>query len=185
MIYKYDKDTKQLKRQNIISRNNYLTLQESIKKNMQARISSDNIYFGKDTVFYFPDKTENKTNLSKFTEQLILVIPEKSCNVCYDEIYEALKYATDSLKLTINLFTSKHRYRETKNMMAEFKILGDLYYFPSDFLTTQISIEFAPYFIYIDQQKQGKNIFIPFTQFPSLTYYYLQAIHKRYFLNPD
>lgn len=181
MIYKYNKDIKRLQKQNTISRNNYLTLQQSIKKTMQARILSDNISFGSDTVFHFYDQTENKASLSNFTEQLILVIPEKSCNICYDKVYEAIKYATDSLGFNINLPTSRHRYRETKNMLAEFKIPAHLYYFPSECFPKRIPIEFSPYFMYIDQQNQGKSIFIPLTQYSSLTRYYLQAIHQRYF----
>lgn len=64
-------------------------------------------------------------------------------------------------------------------MMAQFEIPGHLYYFSTDFPTKQHAIEFSPYFVYIDQKKEGKEIFIPFTQYHSLTRYYLQAIKKK------
>lgn len=157
IIYKYTKETHQLQRQNKICQTNYNTLLETIKKTTLARISSEDLYLEKNQVAYFNNKSYHTAESGKFTKQLILIIPEKSCNICYDEVYGYVKYAHDSLNIKVNIFTSKSRYRETKNMMAQFEIPGHLYYFSTDFPTKQHAIEFSSYFVYIDQKKKEKK----------------------------
>lgn len=161
MIYKYHKETLKLQKQNKIHQINYKTLLETIKKTTLASILFEDIYFENNQLTYFNNTSYNTATLGQFTKQLILVIPEQSCNICYDEVYEYVKYANDSLNIKVNIFTSKHRYREIKNMLTQFEIPIYLYYFSDDFPKKQHAIEFSPYFVYIDQKKRSKRNIYP------------------------
>ena len=45
----------------------------------------------------------------------MLFVPKQSCNVCYDEIYDALLYARDSLNYDIVTITEKEKICMERN----------------------------------------------------------------------
>jgi hypothetical protein len=120
-----------------------------------------------------------------FANKILLVIPELSCNACYDDVYDFIHYANDSLHITIPIFTVKNRCREIKNIMSDYSLQTDLYYIESShfFEGNKDEIEFAPYFLFLDQRKICHHIFIPQPNHPYLTKTYLTNMKYRYVLD--
>lgn len=161
-------------------RDNNKTLRMSINRVLSAKVKYDNLAINTDTlsngVYY--DKLKNDLT-SKFGE-LFLVIPEKSCNVCYDEVYDMIQYSKDSLGLSIGVMVSVNKYREVKNIFTDLQINAEIYHF-KDKKFNNIEIESAPFFLYIDKEGIIRQIFIPLTTHTALTKIYLQKIYERYF----
>lgn len=161
-------------------RDNNKTLRMSINRVLSAKVKYDNLAVNTDTlsneVYY--DKLRNDLT-SKFGE-ILLVIPEKSCNVCYDEVYDMIQYSKDSLGISISVMVSVNKYREVKNIFTDLQINTDIYHF-KDKSFNNIKIESAPFFLYIDKEGIIRQIFIPLTTHTALTKIYLQKIYERYF----
>ena len=91
-------------------------------------------------------------------------------NVCYDEIYDALKIAKDSLSLDCLIITEKEKYNEVRNIIMDLGINNkNTSYLVDTTFWNSIDIAYAPFLSYIDDNLKCTHSFVPFPNHPPLS----------------
>lgn len=181
MFYKAIKILEKYKIAYKINESNFNTFKKSINESLSKIILLDHLKILPEYCYVYNKKNTDSISTNCFANKILLIIPELSCNSCYDDVYYFLHYASDSLGINIPILTTKTRYREIKNILSDYSLKSDLYYIKLNyFLKSKDEIEFAPYFIYVDHDKTCYHMFIPLTNHPDLTKTYLINIKQRY-----
>lgn len=103
-------------------------------------------------------------------------------NVCYDEIYDALKFAKDSLSLDCLIITEKEKYNEVRNIIMDLGINNkNTSYLVDTTFWNSIDIAYAPFLSYIDDNLKCTHSFVPFPNHPQYSYHYLDILKSKYF----
>jgi hypothetical protein len=131
--------------------------------------------------FLLNSNSKDSIFIDNLIHRVLLVIPEKSCDVCYDEVFNVIEFSGKELHMPIDIVTTISRYREVKNILADLQIKTNLYYSPSSITFEGINIEFAPFFMFIDNNYVCRNLFIPITNHTELTEMYIKTTKERYF----
>ena len=156
---------------------NQNTLQMMLHRNMKAILKSNSSPIKKEAYLYQLTKSsKDSIKLVKIRERVVLFVPAQSCNVCYDEIYDALLYARDSLNYDIPIITGKEKYNEVRNMIRDLGFSTGVYYLTDNEYWDNISIKYAPFLAIIDSNQQISNCFIPLPNYPMYSYEYLTTI---------
>lgn len=132
--------------------------------------------------YRYGKRVTDSIQVQLLANKLLLIIPEKSCNSCYDEVYGFIRYAQDSLGINIVSLTVKSRYREMINVLADFAVEKNLYYVSNQFLEGREDIEYAPYFVFVDQKLICRQLFIPQANHSYLTKTYLKSMKQKFSL---
>lgn len=103
VIYSQEKEQEKLFQKYTLQKVNNSTFHEMLFRNQKAVISSDYVSISPTSLMFNYDKGRKEDYWAGdiLRERIILFVPEKACNVCYDEIYEILQYAQDSLMLIL------------------------------------------------------------------------------------
>jgi hypothetical protein len=163
-----------------LQKSNYNTLQSAVMNKLTVEILYDN-YPLNENVFLLNSNSKDSIFIDNLIHRVLLVIPEKSCDVCYDEVFNVIEFSEKELHMPIDIVTTITRYREVKNILADLQIKTNLYYSPSSITFEGINIEFAPFFMFIDNNYVCRNLFIPMTNHTELTEIYINTTKKRYF----
>jgi hypothetical protein len=160
---------------------NFTTFQSEIDESLSKTTLSDHRIIAPDYCYKYGKPNVDSISTQYLTYKILLIIPELSCNSCYDDVYDFIQYATDFLNINISILTTRNRYREITNILSDYSLQTDLYYIKTDhFLEDNDTIEFAPYFIFMDQHKICYHLFIPQPNHPYLTKTYLTNMCRRY-----
>jgi hypothetical protein len=175
------KVSEKYKRMYQIKELNFNTFQNSINESLSKTILTDHRIMVPEYCYKYGKQNTDSINVQYLVNKILLIIPELSCNTCYDDVYDFIRYANDSLDMKISILTSKNRYREITGILSDYSLQTDLYYIKtSHFIGDKDEIEFAPYFIFMDQHKSCYHLFIPQPNHPYLTKTYLTNISLRY-----
>ncbi|WP_296122944.1 hypothetical protein [uncultured Bacteroides sp.] len=117
--------------------------------------------------------------IQKIENQVVLFVPKQSCNVCYDEIYDALLYARDSLNYDIVTITEKEKYNEVKNLISDLGFQSAIYYLAENTFWDSIKIQYAPFFGFVENSSICNHCFVPLVNYPEYSYLYLQTMQKK------
>lgn len=177
----YDKDRGYLKQQKISERN-YATLQKSIRETTAFTVLSDcKSLSPKDSLIHITENEKIFFSWDDLHKKIFLIIPERSCNTCYDEVFESINYAKDSLQLEVEALTTSNTYKEVINTFKDFHLSIKLYYSYNSHLFSDVKLSNTPYFININDMK-FQNLFIPIKNQSHLTRSYLVAMNERFFM---
>jgi hypothetical protein len=164
-----------------ITESNFNTFENAINESWSKIILSDHSTLVPEYCYTYNQREIDSLNTQYFTNKILLIIPELSCNTCYDDVYDILHYAEDSLGISIPILTAKNRYREIINILLDYSLRTDLYYVRTDwFFSENDEIEYAPYFVFMNQYKICYHFFIPQPNHPHITKRYLTNIKQRY-----
>lgn len=160
------------------------TFHEVLARNMKSIINTDGtIMNGKNLLLKIYHTKQDSLPVKFLANKLSLFVPAKSCNVCYDEIYDALKYAQDSLDLDYAIITEKSKYNEVRNIVMDLgiSVKENTYYLVDSVFWNSISIAYAPFLSYIDGDLRCCHSFVPFPNHSQYSYHYLRLLWNRYF----
>lgn len=181
LLYHKVKECKYLDQTVSVQKSNYETLKKIISRNMKAVIYSDNIQLDKGASLYmYRNNKKDSVSIRCLKHKNILFVPRQSCNVCYDEVYDALLYAKDSLNYDVITVTEKEKYNEVRSILYDMGFNVDVYYSDSPIFLQSLSIEYAPFFSYVDERLKCCHSFIPLPNYPEYSYLYLKAICEKY-----
>lgn len=157
---------------------------EVLNRNMECVMKTDGTVISEGKYLYkIYNMKQDSLPVSSLSNSLSLFVPEKSCNVCYDEVYDALKYAQDSLSLECLIITGKGKYNEVRNIIKDLgiSIKENTYYLEDSVFWNDISIVYAPFLSYIDGNLKCTHSFIPFPNHPQYSYAHLKLLWGKYF----
>jgi len=160
------------------------TFHEVLARNMKSIINTDGIMIdGRNLLRKIYHTKQDSLPVRLLANKLSLFVPAKSCNVCYDEIYDALKYAQDSLNMECFIITEKGKYNEVRNIIMDLgiSVKEDTYYLVDSTFWNGISIAYAPFLSYIDENLKCCHSFVPFPNHSQYSYHYLRLLWSRYF----
>jgi hypothetical protein len=181
MCFKATKLLEKNKISNQIINSNFKIFQDVINESLSKTILADQRMFFPEHFYKYGIQKIDSINVESFINKIILVIPELSCNTCYDDVYEFIRYAKDSLSIDIPILTTKNRYREIVNILSDNLIQTDLYYTNENhFFEDNDNIEFSPYFVFMNQYGICNHLFIPQANHLYLTETYLISMKQRY-----
>lgn len=181
-LYYQRKENQVIYTKSLILKSNYETFQKVVLRNQKANMFSDYVFISSNSKI----GRFNKNKIEKMTcdflrNKLILFVPEKSCNVCYDEVYDALQYATDSIKTEIVIVTGEGKYNETRNIINDLGIAFSVYSLDDDIFWDSIDITYAPFLSYVDDNLCCRHCFVPYPNHPKYSFEYFNNIIQRYF----
>lgn len=170
-----------LYRENAVGNANFRTLRKILSRNLKATVLSDYAVINTgDCLYFFSANAIDSTSICQLKNRSVLFVPKQSCNVCYDEVYDALLYARDSLNSEIITVTEKEKYNEVRNMIYDLGFVSKVYYLKDDVFWKSMKIEFAPFWGYIDDDLRCRHCFIPIVNNEGISYDYLKTLFKRY-----
>ena len=168
----------------LLQKINNETFHGVLERNMTSVINTDGVAVSGDRYIYrIYNQKKDSLLMDQLVNSLILFVPQKSCNVCYDEIYDALKYAHDSLNIKYSIITEKGKYNEVRNVIMDLGInmRECTYYLEDSMFWNKISVIYAPFLSYLDDALTCRHSFIPFPNHSKYSYHYLNLLWKRYF----
>lgn len=174
------KECQELQQKVLVLEANSKTLHKVLRRNMTAALHSAGFHL-KDYTFLYQYKGEQKKEIpiQKVRNQVVLFVPKQSCNVCYDEIYDALLYARDSLNYDIATITEKEKYNEVRNQISDLGFQSEVYYLEEDTCWNSIKIQYAPFLGFVDDCLVCNHCFVPLVNYPEYSYLYLQAMKSK------
>lgn len=184
MLTKHTEENRLWREKYALQEINNNTFHEVLNRNMKSVINTDGIMMnGKTHLRKIYHNKRDSFPVALLTNKLSLFVPAKSCNVCYDEIYDALKYAQDSLGLEYSIITEKDKYNEVRNIVMDLgiSIKENTYYLEDSIFWNSISVAYAPFLSYIDENLKCCHSFVPFPNHPQYSYHYLKLLWNRYF----
>lgn len=185
-LYNQRKEKQVIYTKNLILKANYETFQKVVSRNQEANLFSDYVTIRSNSrIGKFNKNKIEKTTCDFLRNKIILFVPEKSCNVCYDEVYDALQYAIDSIKTEIVIVTGEGKYNETRNIIKDLGISSSVYSLDDDIFWDSIDIVYAPFLSYVDDNLRCRHCFVPYPNHPKYSFEYLNNIIQRYFSFKD
>lgn len=185
LLYRKTKECQVLEQKNSIQMANSTTLHKVLSRNMKATMYFDCTQLNDDIFLYkYSNGKTDSIPIGNIKNQNVLFVPKQCCNVCYDEVYDALLYAKDSLNIEIIAITEKEKYNEVRNIIHDLGFKLNVYYINSFSFWKSTSIEYAPFFSYIDKYLRCNHCFIPLVNYPEYSYLYLRNISKKYWNKP-
>lgn len=156
------------------------TLHKVLRRNMTAILRSNGFQL-RDCASLYTNRVGQKTEvpIQEVENQIVLFVPKQSCNVCYDEIYDALLYAKDSLDYDIVTITEKEKYNEVKNQISDLGFQSEVYYLVEDAFWNSIKIQYAPFLGLVDNHLICNYCFVPLVNYPEYSYLYLQTLQEK------
>lgn len=180
-LYCKNKECHKLKQYISVQEANNITLHDVLSRNLKATIYSDEAQLDRNTYLYkISQGKKDSIPLFELMSHIILFVPKQSCNVCYDEVYDALIYAEDTLNYDIITITEKEKYNEVRNIIRDLGFQLDVYYLNDTLFWTSLSIEYAPFFGRINQSFKCCHCFVPIVNYPQYSYLYLKNITEKY-----
>lgn len=181
-LYNQRKEKKTLYTKNLILKANYETFQKVVSRNQEAILFSDYVSIDSNSrIGRYIDNKIKKYSCELLKNKIALFVPEKACNVCYDEVYDALQYANDSVKVDVVIITGESKYNETRNIINDLGISSQVYSLDDDIFWNSMDIVYAPFFSFVDNNLQCRHCFVPYPNHPRYSYEYLKHIIQRYF----
>lgn len=181
-LYYQRKENQVIYTKSLILKSNYETFQKVVSRNQKANMFSDYVLISSNSkICVFNKNKIEKMTCDFLRNKLILFVPEKTCNVCYDEVYEALQYATDSIKTEIAIVTGEGKYNETRNIIDDLGIAFPVYSLDDDIFWNSIGIIYAPFLSYVDDNLRCRHCFVPYPNHSKYSFEYLNNIIQRYF----
>lgn len=177
------KENSQLNETQQVLKSNYQTFQKMSMEHLRVNLLSDYQTIGRNMLYGVNKETVDSCCSSYLKGKVALFIPQKSCNVCYDEIYEVLKIGNDSLRVNIEVITDKTKFREVRNNLSMLDLPNRLFYLKDNSYFETIKVEHAPFLVYVDDQLIAKHLFIPLVNHPEFSKQYLLTLNKRYQLS--
>lgn len=173
------KECQKLQQEILVQDANSKTLHKVLHRNMAAILRSDGIQL-KDFASLYKNSAGQKIEvpIQEIKNQVVLFVPKQSCNVCYDEVYDALLYAKDSLNYDIVTVTEKEKYNEVKNQITDLGFQSAIYYLAEDAFWNSIKIQYAPFLGFVDSRFVCNHCFIPLVNYPEYSYLYLQTLQR-------
>lgn len=185
MSYLYFSKTKQtlsLQKESIIQKANEDTFHKILSRNQKAIFFSDYTPLNKNSYLCFVKSGILDSVLSvNLIDKITLFVPAHACNVCYDEVYDALRYSRDSLLIEPQVITEKAKYNEVRNLVNDLGFNINVFYLKDRDFWEKLSIAYAPFLAYLDKELECKHCFIPFPNNPEYSYEYLKNVRERYF----
>lgn len=112
MIYHQRKEQVILYQKYILQKTNNNTFHKILSRNQEVITFSDYTSINpKSIITSYNGNLNNTFSVEILKGEIVLFVPEKSCNVCYDEVYDALQYAKDTMNVEVLIVT------EEKNTM--------------------------------------------------------------------
>ena len=181
LLYRKTKECQVLEQKVNVQTANSTTLQKIISRNMKAIIYFDHTQLNENIFLntYINGKKDS-IPIKNVQDKNILFVPKQSCNVCYDEVYDALLYARDSLNYDVITITEKEKYNEVRNILHDMGFKASIYCFDTQSFWQSTSIEYAPFFSYVDKHLKCCHSFIPLPNYPEYSYLYLRTIIEKY-----
>lgn len=174
------KECQKLQQKILVQETNSKTLHKVLRRNMTAILHSDGFRLKESTSLYkYNAGQKTEVPIQKVKNQVVLFVPKQSCNVCYDEIYDALLYARDSLNYDIVTITEKEKYNEVKNLISDLGFQSAIYYLAEDTFWNSIKIQYAPFFGFVENRFICNHCFVPLVNYPGYSYLYLQTMQKK------
>ena len=174
------KECQRLQQKILVQDANSNTLHKVLRRNMSAILCSDGFQLKNCTSLYKYDAGRNvEVPIQETENQVVLFVPKQSCNVCYDEIYDALLYARDSLNYDIITITEKEKYNEVKNLISDLGFQSDIYYLAEDTFWNSIKIQYAPFLGFVNSSFICNHCFVPLVNYPEYSYLYLQIMQGK------
>jgi hypothetical protein len=181
--FKVKKKLKEFGVEYLITKSNFEVFQKSVNDALNMTIMANDQKIIPEYCYQYSNELKLDSIHVKFLiNKLLLVIPEKSCNSCYDEVYGFIQWVKESLNINLIIITEIKRYREIKNIFLDFNYLStNLYYIDADqIFEGSENIEYAPYFVFLDQDQICRQLFIPHANHSYLTKSYLVSISQKY-----
>lgn len=162
------------------------TFEKVLSRNLKAVICSDGEQLNQHSYLWTIQKNRKDSCLcEELAGELVLFVPKLSCNVCYDEIYDALKYAKDSLNQEIIIVTEKEKYNEVRNIILGLGInnSNNIYYLKNDIFWNSIAIVYAPFLAFVNNELTCMHSFIPIPNHSNYSYEYIKNLYEKYRFN--
>ena len=163
---------------------NSKTFQDVVKRNLIATLMTDNFKLNKDDYLYI--YTANKVDsfpILELKNQIALFIPDGSCNVCYDYVYDVLCYCRDSLNYKLKTVTNKRKRNEVQNILHDIGLKTEVLCLENDNIWEDLQIKHAPFFCLINEDLVCSHCFIPIPNYPKYSYTYIKTLSNRYHKN--
>lgn len=181
LLFSKNKECRKLEQYITVQKDNNITLQKVLYRNLEATIKSDEAQLERNSYLYkISQGRKDSIPLFELINHNILFVPKQSCNVCYDEVYDALIYAVDTLHYNMVTITEKEKYNEVRNIIRDLGFQSDVYYLKDTVFWSSLSIEFAPFFGYINESFRCCHCFVPMVNYPKYSYLYLKTITEKY-----
>lgn len=177
---KKNREYQRLQQEVLVLEANSKTLHKILHRNMVAILHSNGFQLN-DCISLYKYNAGQKIEepIQKIKNQVVLFVPKQSCNVCYDEIYDALLYAKDSLNYDIITITEKEKYNEVKNLIFDLGFQSTVYYLIEDTFWDSVKIQYAPFLGFVDNHFICNFCFVPLVNYPEYSYLYLQVMRKK------
>lgn len=184
VIYHQRKEQAKLYQAYTVQKLNNETFHKVLSRNQKAVAFSDYISINPKSNMKDYSNNQNHTfSCNILKGKIVLFVPEKSCNVCYDEVYDALQYAKDSLNIELLIVAGERKYNETRNILKDMGISSDVYSLNDDKFWDSLKIVYAPFLSYVDNDIRCRHCFIPFPNHPDYSFRYLKNIVYRYYVD--
>ena len=182
LCFQQTKKLASCKEANIILRANSDTFHKVLKRNQKAVLLSDYALVREDAgIVYVNDGKLDSVCSTRIKNKIVLFVPAHTCNVCYDEIYDALKYAQDSLSVAPLVVTEREKYNEVRNIISDLGFHLDIFYIKDSDFWKEVSIIYAPFLSYVDDELRCRHCFVPLPNHPEYSFGYLDFLSERYF----
>ena len=174
------RECQKLQQKILVQEANSNTLHKVLHRNMSAILRSNGFRL-KDCASLYKNRVGQNIEvpIQEIENQVVLFVPKQSCNVCYDEIYDALLYAKDSLDYDIVTITEKEKYNEVKNQISDLGFQSEVYYLVEDAFWSSIKIQYAPFLGLVDNHLVCNYCFVPLVNYPEYSYLYLQTLQEK------
>ena len=181
LLYCKNREYHKLEQYINVQKANHITLQKVLYRNLKATIYSDEAQLNKDKYLYeITQFGRDSIHLFELMNHNILFVPKQSCNVCYDEVYDMLTFAKDTLRYNIITITEKEKYDEVRNIIRDLGFQSNVYYLNDTVFWAALSIEYAPFFGRINESFKCCHCFVPIVNYPQYSYLYLKTIAEKY-----
>jgi hypothetical protein len=178
--YKANKLYVELQEKFVTQVSNYNTFMGVVTETTSLRVLSNDKSLNSEYLYEHNHQKIDSIAIRDVVNHMFLFIPENSCSSCYDDMYNFIQYAKDTLEMKILPVTVRNRYREIKRILTE-HTTSNLYYVTSDsFLKGGDDIQYMPYFVFVDQEQIGRNLFVPLINHAYVTKAYLTRMKQRY-----
>jgi len=180
-IYNQRKDFHELYERCIILKANEDTFHKVFLRNYKAILQTDFMGINPLSNMECYQALEKKSlSCAVLKGKIVLFVPEKSCNVCYDDVFEILQYSEKSMSVDPLIVTTKGKHNEVRNMVKDIGFQIDVYCLDDKDFWNSLHVVYAPFLSYVDEKLQCRHCFIPFPNHPDYTVTYLEHIASRY-----
>ncbi len=143
-------------------------------KNRLSRISSTSLYKK------ITGDLVTSSVLCNNGEKLIFSIPESVCNTCHENTFKQLEKISESIdpkNILVLVDNSKLRstYVEFQERKSNINVMG------VNFKELGFDIHYVPFFFILSPDSSVKNLFVPNSFDPELTFNYIEVVKKNYF----